>query len=110
MNSILANIGILAIAFVIVYSYGKLLDYYDLKRPSELLSDNIYLAAKKFAEGASPEEVKTILTECDEIEEEAANKIIEQSFPHRKNKDGGYRAFIKSVHLVLRGESMAFHR
>lgn len=101
MGGILSNIGLLAIGFVIICSYGKVLDYYDLKRPKLYASEIVNRAAEIFAEGASAEEIKVILTSCVEIDEEEVEKIIEQSLPHRNDKDGGYRFFIKSVNKVL---------
>ena len=101
MSGFLGNVGFLAIGFVIICGYGKILDYYDLKRTNLFVSDKVYAAADKFAKGASFEEVKAILTGSYEIDEEDAKEIIAQSLPHRKDRDGGYRAFIKSVSKIL---------
>jgi hypothetical protein len=101
MDSFLKNVGILAIAFIIIYGYKKILDYYELKRSSFYEDDKVYEAADEFVVGAAPDDVKAILAGCFDLDKEAADKILSRSLPHRTDKDGGYHAFIASVNKIL---------
>ncbi|MCR6547143.1 hypothetical protein NVS47_16775 [Dehalobacterium formicoaceticum] len=101
MESFLANIGILAIAFVIIYIYQKMLEWHDSKQSSFYEDKKVYQAADEFAHGASSNEVKALLTACYALDEGDMEKIMSMSMPHKADKDGGYRSFIRSVNHVL---------
>ncbi len=101
MDNFLQNVGLLAIALVIMYGYKKIVEYYDLKRSSFLADEQVYQAAAEFVHGASSDDVKAILAGCFDFDEEDAAEILSRSIPHRTDKDGGYRAFIRSVNQVL---------
>ena len=99
MDGILENVGIAMISFLIIYVCKKILEFYDFKRP--YVSEKVYNAADEFAHGASYDEVKAILTRCIDFDGDDAEKILSRSVPYRTEKDGGYRAFIKSVNKLL---------
>jgi hypothetical protein len=101
MDSFLENVGILAIAFVIIYAYKKVQEYYKFKYLDIYEDKKIYMAADAFSHGAASEDVISLLTSCFEFEKEDADEILKRSLPHRTDKDGGYREFIKSVNKVL---------
>jgi len=101
MNVFLMNVGFFAICFAIVIAYKKILDFYDQKRLGFLEDNNVYIAAQEFADGASFVELKNILEKCFDFNEKNVEDILLQSLPHRIDKDGGYRFFIRSVNKVL---------
>lgn len=100
-DSFLANVGLLAIIFVIIYGYKKLQDYYYFKPSGFYENEKIYKAADEFVHGASSDDIKAILTNCLDFDKEDAEEILSLSIPHRTDKDRGYKAFIKSVNKVL---------
>lgn len=104
MNSFLENFGFFAIFFSIVYGYKKIQDYYYLKRLGLHENERVYLAAGEFARGAPAGEVKLILENCSEFDEEDIKRILSRAISHRLDKDGGYRAFIRSVNNVVGDE------
>jgi len=101
MNSFWGNIGLLAITFLIGYGYKKILEYYHFKYSGFYENETVYKAADEFAHGATPDNVKAILTNCFDFDEEDAENILAESLPHRLDNDGGYHAFIKSVNKVF---------
>ncbi len=101
MDGFLVNVGILAIAFVIVYIYKKVLEWHDLKNSGFYGEEKVYKAADKFNKGASPDEVKAILSECYSINKTDIEKIMTAAIHSRTDKDRGYRIFIRSVNQVL---------
>ncbi len=101
MNDFLENFGLMAIFFVVIYGYKKILEYYDLKQSSFYENEKVYEAANEFAHGASSNEVKVILVSCFDFDMDDAEKILSRSIPHKTDKDGGYRAFIRSVNKIL---------
>lgn len=101
MDSFLANVGLFAIAFLIVYSCKKIQDYYYFNQSSFYENEEVYNAADEFVHGGSAENVKAILTRCFDFTEEDAEEILAQASPHKKDKDGGYRVFIRYVNKVL---------
>ena len=101
MDSFFKNVGMLAIAFVIIYGYKKILEYYDFKRSGFYENDQVYKAADEFVLGAASDDVKALLTSCFDFDKEDADEILSRSLPHRTDKDGGYHAFITSVNKVL---------
>lgn len=105
MNGFLANLGLFAIFFVIVYAYKKIEDYYYLKRLGLHENERVYLAAEELAHGAPSDEVNLILADCFEFDEEDRGEILSRAIPHRADPDGGYQAFIRAVNKV-EGESL----
>jgi 3-deoxy-D-manno-octulosonate 8-phosphate phosphatase KdsC-like HAD superfamily phosphatase len=101
VNGFLANVGLLAIAFVVIYAYKKIQDYYYFKHSAFYENERIYEAAHEFVRGVSVNDIKAILASCLDFDEEDAEKILSQALPHRTDKDGGYGAFIRSVNKVL---------
>lgn len=101
MDSFLANVGLMAICLVIIYGYKKMVEYYDLKRLSFYKDQKVYKAADEFIQGASSDDVKVLLASCCDFDEKDAEKILSRAIRHRTDKDGGYRAFIRSVNKVL---------
>lgn len=101
MDSFFENVGMLAIAFVIIYGYKKILEYHDFKYSGFYENEKVYKAADEFVQGAASDDVKAILASCFDFDNEDADEILSRSFPHRTDKDGGYREFIKSVNRVL---------
>lgn len=101
MGSFTQNVGILSIILVITHGYRKFLLYQRVKRLGFFEDEKVYKAADAFAHGAPSDDVKAILVSCVDFNKEAAEKILSRSIPHRADKDGGYRAFIKSVNKVL---------
>jgi hypothetical protein len=97
MHSYLVNFGLLAILFIIVYGYKKILEYYELKRMGLHENERVYKAAEEFAHGVSSDDVKAILEDCFKIDDVDVEKILTKAIPHRTDKDGGYHAFIRSV-------------
>lgn len=104
MHSFLENFGLLAIFFVVVYGYKKILEHYDWKRMGLHENKRVYQAADEFVHGARTEDVKAILDTCFEFDEEDVEKILSGAIPHRTDKDGGYRAFIRSVNKAVGDE------
>ena len=101
MNGFLVNAGLLAIAFLIVYIYKKVLEWHELKYLGFYEDEKVYKAAEKFIEGAAPDEVKAILRECYSINKTDIEKIMSMAIHSRTDKDRGYRIFIHSVNQVL---------
>lgn len=101
MNAFLKDFGIFAIGLLICIVYKKYLDFYDAKRSVFLEDGNVYQAAEKFAGGASFREVSDLLMICHNFDEDNVKNILQQSFPHKAEKDGGYRFFIRAVNKEL---------
>lgn len=101
MDGFMANVGLLAVAFFIVYIYKKALEWNDYRHSGIYESEKVYKAADEFVHGALPDEVKESLVDCDMIDETDAENIMTLATHHRSYKDGGYRAFIRSVNEVL---------
>lgn len=101
MDGFLENVGLFSIAFAIIYGYKKLLDYFEYKRSGYYENEKVYKAADEFVHGASFDEVKVILSSCFDFDANDADRVLSRSIPHRTDKDGGYREFIRSVNKVL---------
>ncbi|SHL74353.1 hypothetical protein SAMN02745136_05600 [Anaerocolumna jejuensis DSM 15929] len=101
MDGFYGNIGILAVTLAIIYGCKKILEYYDYKYSGYYENTKVYKAADKFVHGAASDDVKSLLTSCFDFDREDADEILRRSLPHRTDKDGGYRRFIKSVNRVL---------
>jgi len=104
MNDLLQGIGFLAICFVIVYGYQKILEYYDVNRSAFPEDERVYQAAEAFARGAPPDEVRAILDSCLALDAGDSEEILARALPHRADRDGGYKAFIRSANRVLGGD------
>jgi hypothetical protein len=101
MDSILTQVGLLAIAIFIIYIIKKLDGYFDDKKTGTNLSDKVYRAAKAFSQGESADEMRNILMNCIDFDGEDIEEVIALAFPHRTDSDGGYNAFIEAVNKVL---------
>ncbi len=101
MGDIWENIGILAVVSLIVYICKKILEWHDYSRSSFCEDENVYRAADEFVHGASCDAVKAVLLGCLFLDAEDAEEIMSLSTPHRSDRDGGYRAFIRAVNKVL---------
>jgi len=101
MASFLENVGILAIAFLIIHIYKKILEWHDYRHLGFYEDEKVYKAAEEFVHGASSDHVKAILAGCFDLNEGDVKKILSQSISHRADKDRGYRTFIMSVNKVL---------
>lgn len=99
MNSILIDIGILAIFCIIVYLCKQGFEY--LRRPVLYESDKVYLAAEIFSSGAALNEVEALLNNCIEFDEADSVNVLNLALPHREDTDGGYSGFLHSVNIVL---------
>lgn len=109
MDSFLENVGMLAMAFVIIYGYKKIHEYYYFKQSSYYEDEKVYKAAEAFVQGAPSDDVKVILAGCFDFDEKDAEEILSRSISYRTDKDGGYRAFIRTVNKVL-GEDVYSER
>lgn len=103
MNSMLANIGLLAIAIFIIYSIKKIDGYIYDKKTGTSLSDKVYRAAKAFSQGESADDIRKILMNCIDFDfdGEDIEEVLELALPHRTDDDGGYNAFVVAVNKVL---------
>lgn len=101
MDSFLENVGILAIAFLVVYIYKKILEWYDYKRSGFYEDEKVYKAADEFAHGSPSDDIKAILSGCFDFDEESAERIISLANSRKNHRDGGYRAFIRAANKVL---------
>lgn len=104
MDTFLKNFGLFAIFFLIAYGYKKIQDNHELKRMGLHEDEKVYMAADEFVCGAPSDEVKGILDSCFEFDGQDADVILARAIPHRADKDGGYRAFIRSVNKVVGDE------
>lgn len=104
MDGFLKSFGLLAIFFVIVYGYKKIQDYYELKRLGLHENEKVYRAAGQFAGGAPSEKVQAMLESCPELDGPDVAKILTGALPHRADRDGGYRAFIRAVNQAVGDE------
>jgi hypothetical protein len=101
MDQLLKNIGLFAIFFAIVYGYKKMQEYYHMRQSGSYADENVYKAAEAFARGAPVKEVEDMLKGCFEFDQERAERVLSGAAQGGLNKDGGYRAFIRSVNNVL---------
>lgn len=101
MNSFFENVGIIAIVLLLILVFKKMYDNEELKRAGYHEDEKVYQAADQFVQGLSPDHIKGILASCVDFDGQDAEAIILKASPHRTDKDGGYRAFIRSVNLVL---------
>jgi|GEM_PF-2334201 len=109
MGDFFYDVGMITICFVTALGCKKLAEYFHNKRRGLYESKKVYRAADKFSEGVPSEDVQALLKNCLEFDGEDAETVLSLSLPHRKDKDGGYRAFIRSVNRVL-GENVYSER
>lgn len=99
--SFLESMGLAAISLLALYLIKRISEYLDWKKTGYQQDDRVYKAAGEFAHGASPGDIRRILINCINFDEEDIEEILSRTLPHRIDKDGGYLAFIKAVNKVL---------
>lgn len=105
MENTFVNIGIFAVLSLIVYIYKKILEWHTYNRSSIYEDENVYRAADEFARGSSLDAVKSVLSDCLDFTKEYAEEVLKLSIPHRPDRDGGYKAFLRAVNKVLGEEA-----
>lgn len=100
---------LLILFLVIAAAYQNFLDFHEDRQWSFSEDERVYLAAEKFAGGASFDDVRRLLEDCYDIDEENAEEILKWASSHRKDRDGGYRFFLRSVNRSL-GENVYHER
>lgn len=101
MYDLLSKIGLITIVLIIIYIAKKIDDYYYYKKSICTGDENIYKAAKAFAQGRSTNEICNILEQCIEFDEEDVKEILTIALTHKNDEDRGYSGFIKAVNKVL---------
>ena len=101
MRGFLEDFGFLAICFAVAYGYKKILEYCDLKRMALHEDEKVYRAAEEFARGVPSDEIGAVLSGCLGLEGADVGKILSRAIPHRTDRDGGYRALLRSVDRAL---------
>ncbi|APB75878.1 MULTISPECIES: hypothetical protein [Paenibacillus] len=107
MNEILTSAGLISIVLAVLYSVKKIYDFIDLQKVTRKdIYENydIYKAAQKFALGTPVDEIREILTNSYELDDNQVEETMFLALPHRNDTDGGYLAFIKAVNRVLEQE------
>lgn len=61
----------------------------------------VYQAARAFAQGESIDEIKELLLNCFDFDEDDAGKVVLSAKSYSNDIDGGYSAFINIINLVL---------
>jgi len=105
MYEFLSKTGLIAIALVIFYCIKKIDDYYYYKKSTYVGDEKIYKAAMAFAQGKSINEIRNILENCIDFDENDVQEILTIASSHRSDIDHGYSAFIQAVNLTL-GENI----
>lgn len=105
MDEFLRHVAFFMVCLVIGIVYKKILEFQDEKRWMFHEDNQVYYAASKFSNGASFDEVKNILVSCFDFSKKSADVIWECASPHKTDRDGGYRFFIRSVNKEL-GDSI----
>ena len=108
MEGFLAKAGIISIVILVFFIIKKIDNYFYNKRSDGLGGNSIYVAndkvfkaARMFAQGASNEEVKKLILECIDFDEEDVDEILSLSEKHKSDGDGGYSFFLKAVNKIL---------
>ncbi|MGR6127496.1 hypothetical protein [Paenibacillus sp. SER-28] len=104
MNEILTIAGLISIVLPVLYSVKKKYDFIDLQKMTRKdIYENydVYKAAQKFALGTPVDEIREILTNSYELDENPVKGTMLLALSHRNDTDGGYLAFIKAVNRVL---------
>ncbi|MBP1312446.1 hypothetical protein JOD82_005592 [Paenibacillus sp. 1182] len=107
MNEILTIAGLISIVLAVLYFVKKIYDFIDLQkltRKDIYENYDIYKAAQKFALGTPVDEIREILTNSYELDDNQVEETMLLALPHRHDTDGGYLAFIKAVNRVLEQE------
>ncbi|MCE5235014.1 MAG: hypothetical protein ABFC62_02075 [Clostridiaceae bacterium] len=104
MEGFWANIGFFAFLFVIVLGYERVLQYRENSCPYHP-NKNVYEAAELFSHNAEVKAVIAALMRCPDIDEAAADSIVEGADPHKPDQRERYRAFIRSVNREI-GEAI----
>jgi hypothetical protein len=114
MDGFVTKVGIISISFLIIFIIKKTDDYFYNKRSYGFGGNSIYIAdgkvfkaARAFSKGDSNEEVKELLLNCINFDEEDASEILSISEKHKMDVDGGYSSFLKAVNKML-GEEVYF--
>ena len=98
MYGFLATVGFIAVVLLVTFIIKKVNDYY--KNTNYKIHGVEYDAAKKFAQGASCDEIRDMLINNIDFDREDVEEILALSTPHRTDSDGGNNAFIKAVNKV----------
>lgn len=61
----------------------------------------VYQAARAFAQGEPIDEIKELLLNCFDFDEDDAEKVVHSAINYTNEIDGGYSAFINIVGIVL---------
>ena len=70
MDSFFENVGMLAIAFIIIYGYKKILEYYDFKYSGFYENEKVYKRRMNLVQGAASDDVKALLAGCFDFDDE----------------------------------------
>lgn len=108
MDSFFTNVGMLAIAFLIVYIYKKAIEWYDIGYSAFYEDERVYKAADAFIHGASPDDIKDVVKDCCEFNETDMEKILSASIPHKTDKDGDYSILVSLENIIHINYTNAF--
>ncbi|KYG97126.1 hypothetical protein ABEW24_24480 [Paenibacillus jamilae] len=104
MNEILTIAGLISIVLPVLHFVKKIYDFIDLQKVTRKdIYENydVYKAAQKFALGTTVDEIREILTNSYELDENQVEETVLLALSHRNDTDGGYLVFIKAVNRVL---------
>lgn len=108
MVGFIEKVGFITVVLTVLYIIKKFDDYLFSKKLNSLgesstyiADEKVYKAARAFAQGISLEDVREILSECIDFDEEDVEQILAFSWNHTSDEDGGYSAFIKAVNKTL---------
>lgn len=99
MNAFLENAGLIAFSLLVLYILKLIFNWRDNK--TYVSEDKVFKAAKAFEQEKSFDEIRDILKNCIDLNEEDIEEILTLAFPHRSDEDGGYSAFLEAVNSVL---------
>jgi hypothetical protein len=105
MDGFLIDVGVLTIVILIIYIIKKIYDYNYFKRISHIWDnesnqDNIYKAAGVYSSGAPVDDVKSILVNSINFDDEDIDDLLSLLYQHN-SAIGGYNFFILAVNKVL---------
>lgn len=101
MDLMFRNIGLLTVITTLLVLIKKRYDWIGLQQEGCYENCDVYKAADRFANGASPEEVRAILADSFEFDPKGTEQILARALPRRMEPDGGHQAFIQAVNQVL---------